>query len=439
MDLRSAFRAHLTSLGPPARRLLVAVSGGPDSLALLDLLAGCRVEFHLDLVVAHVNHGIHPDGSRIAETVHRVAGEYGLPFLRRDLDLGPHTTETRARAARYRALEDMRRESDADLIVTAHHADDQAETVLLRVLAGSGPAGLAAMAPCRGKIFRPLLPFRREELAGHVRNIGLPVWDDPANRDPRHLRSWLRTEVLPTLGRRVPDLEERLLRTADLAAANRRAWDAVLDLIPALDCRVEGGAISLAAAPLAAHPHLALQVVAAAARRMGHPLVAGRAERVLELLAGGASGASVPLGGGWFGELAFGRLRIGPAPAAAAEAPWELAGESGSGRWGPWRLTWRHGPAPARQERLGRTAWFTPGGLTVRAWREGERVRPLGGSGRRLVVRCLQDARVPVSLRGNWPALEHAGAIAWLPGVCRSDLLVPSPGAEALRIDAQLG
>ncbi len=84
------------------------------------------------------------------------------------------------------------------------------------------------------------------------------------------------------------------------------------------------------------------------------------------------------------------------------------------------------------------TAWFEPVPLALRAWREGERIRPLRGRGRRLLVRCFQDARIPRSRRAGWPVLESAGSPVWVPGVCRSDLLLPPPGAEALRVDAEL-
>ncbi len=441
MNLREEFRAHLASLTPPPRgRWLVAVSGGPDSVALLDLLAGSRAELELELVVGHVDHGIHPESGEVAEGVRRLAYRYGLRFVCRTLGLGPNATETAARAARYGALEDLRRETGADLVVTAHHADDQAETVLMRVLAGTGPAGLAAMPARRGRLLRPLLPFRREELARHVQEAGLWSWSDPANRDPRHLRSWLRSEILPLLEARVPDLAGRLLRVASQAGRDRAAWDAALEVLPGLDCRVEGGVVSLAAEPLNGYEdNLALRLVMAAAARVGCQLGPGRAARVLELARRGRSGGWVPLGSAWMAEVTFSRLRVarsGAAPPPPARR--DLTGERGVAKWGEWRFTWSLALAPARQDRTGRTAWFAPADLAIRPWRAGERVKPLGGAGRRLVVRCLQEARVPRSVRSGWPALEHRGAIVWLPGVCRSDLLVPPAGAEALRVDAEL-
>ncbi len=438
MELVRAFSSHLRSFDLPPGRLLAAVSGGPDSVALLDLLAACRAELRLDVVVAHVDHGIHPDSATIADQVRRLAATYGVPCLTRALTLGPGVSETTARGARLKALEEMRRESGARWIATAHHADDQVETVLMRTLAGSGPAGLAAMAARRGRVIRPLLPFRREELARHVQSSGLWSWNDPANRDPQHLRSWLRTEILPALRTRVPDADAQLLRVVRSAACDRAAWDAVLDVLPALDLRTEMDAVSVAASVLAGYDSkLACGLVMALARRVGCTLGATRAERVLDLARTGASGRSLPLGAGWMAEVGFGRLRIGRQPVAEA-TPWPLAGSVGKGSWGAWRLTWSPDRAPERQSRAAQTAWFAPGSLAVRAWREGERLRPLGGTGRRLVVRCFQDAKVPRSLRLGWPVLEHEGVPVWVPGVCRSDLLLPNPSEEALRVDAEL-
>jgi tRNA(Ile)-lysidine synthase len=161
-----------------------------------------------------------------------------------------------------------------------------------------------------------------------------------------------------------------------------------------------------------------------------------RAVRVLEVVHGAESGSWVPLAGEWRAERSYDRLRIVAAVADPPE-PWVLAGDQGEGVWGGWRIRWIRTSAPPVQERAGRSAWFVPGELAVRPWRAGERMKPLGGAGRRLVVRCFQEARVPRSLRTAWPALEQGGTIVWIPGVCRSDLSLPAPGAEALRVDAE--
>jgi tRNA(Ile)-lysidine synthase len=438
-SLAFPFGEHLATLEVASKRLLAAVSGGPDSVALLDLLVGCREALALDVVVAHVDHGIHPDGGAVGDQVRRLAGDYGLPFVRRKLILGPGASETVARVARYRVLEAMRRRARADLIVTGHHADDQSETVLMRALRGSGPSGLAAMAPRRGRVLRPLLPFRREDLARHLQVVGLSGWLDPANANPEHLRSWIRGAVLPTLRARLPDVDAQLGRVAEHASLDRAGWNALLDVLPGLDYREEPRGASVASTLLETiDDKLLICISMAIARRCEFSLGPDRAERVGRLVRSRVSGRLVQLGGGWIAELSFGRVRFSRLKRSGAVDPKALVGDTGAAAWAGWRFTWGPAAAPDRQDRAAMTAWFEPGALLVRPWREGERVRPLGGR-RRLLVRCFQDARIPRTRRPGWPALEAGGSVVWVPGVCRSDLLLPRPGAEALRVDAQLG
>jgi len=409
-------------------------------VVLLDLLLRTRDLHRLELVVAHLDHGIHPAAAGVADEVRALALAHGLPCELGKLDLGPEATETEARARRYAWLEELRLRLNADLILTAHHADDQVETVLMRVLAGSGPAGLAGIAPVRDQLARPLLEFRRAELEEYLEERGLPAWTDPANADPRHLRSWLRADILPQLRARVSGLDRNLLRLADQAAENRDAWDAVLDALPGIDLHHQGDAISVAAPILARYDsHLAEAVILALGRRLGRPIGQARAGRVLQLLASGTSGARVPLGSDLEAELTFGRLRLAPLDQSAQFGPLPLEGERGEQSWGRWRFRWQPASAPEQQGRAGLHAWFIPPSapLSVRSWRPGERLRPMGGSGRRLLVRCFQEARVPRSLRASWPVLTLDDHVVWVPGVCRSDARIPPRGTEALRVDAE--
>ena len=178
-------------------------------------------------------------------------------------------------------------------------------------------------------------------------------------------------------------------------------------------------------------------VVLTAARRVGCRLGPARDARVLRLAARGPSGSSVPLGEGWAAEIAFGRVVLDRTDPGAEPPPWALHAAAGEGRWGRWRLRWRSESAPSRQERGGFTVWLASAQLVVRGWTPGERIRPLGGTGRRLLVRCFQDARVPRSRRAAWPVIAGPDGAVWVPGVCRSDALLPIPGTEAVRVDAE--
>ncbi|HSM17081.1 MAG TPA: tRNA lysidine(34) synthetase TilS [Gemmatimonadales bacterium] len=437
MRLVDAFRDALASLELEPGPALVAVSGGRDSVVLLDLLMATRGSHGLDLTVAHVDHGINPDSSSVANGVERLAGGYGVPFARARLTLGQSATETLARTRRYQWFEQLGMALGADIVFLAHHADDQAETVLMRALCGSGPAGLAAMTLRQGPFVRPLLGFDGEELERYAVDRGLSWWNDPANGDTRHLRSWVRASLMPVLRARMPDIDSRLLELGAQAAADRAAWDSLLDALPELDIRTEPDGCSVAAPILARYDKgLALTLLQAAARRVGCVLGRTRAARVLELVRRGTSGKMIELGGTWRAELAFDRLRVVavsrvPGPRAVLPLP-----RQGDLRWGDWTLRCRPDTAPVEQRRAARSAWFRPAELMVGPARPGERVRPLGGVGRRQVVRCFQEACVPRSRRVDWPVVSAAGEVVWIPEVCRSGALMPAAGTEAVRVDA---
>src|SRR5213079_1967464 len=273
-SLLSHLRTHLARthlLGEPGIAL-AAVSGGADSVALLDLLHTLTPELRLSLVVAHVDHGIRSDSGTVARAVGELAERYELPFELGELRLGPDATETVARRARYAWLAEVQRRRAARYLVTAHHRDDQVETILLRLLRGSAPAGLAGMpARARGGLVRPLLAFTHLDLVEHVTARGLPVHHDPANRDPRHLRSWVRTVLLPLVSARLGEgARADLARAGRAAALERRAWDRVLRHLPDLDLQMHEDGFDVARGGVAGYDNaLAVAVLRAAARRAG--------------------------------------------------------------------------------------------------------------------------------------------------------------------------
>jgi tRNA(Ile)-lysidine synthase len=437
--LPDRFRAELDRAGiltGPAL-VLVAVSGGPDSLALLDLLAGLAPARALRLCVVHADHGILKDSGRIAAGVARLAGErYGVEAIVERLELGAGAGETRARAARYRFFRRVQAEREARWLATAHHADDQIETVLLRLLKGSAPAGLAGMpAVGPGGLVRPLLPFRHDELVAQVRSAGLEAFDDPANTDPRHMRSWVRTTLLPVLTQRVGDAAaDNLLRVAGHAADEVAAWDAVLDALPTLEVHARQGGFDVARTALDGYDSLlAARLIRAAAHRSGLMLGPAQAARVARFAARADSGKTLDLGEAMLAEIGFDRLlvyRRPPSPAALL-----LAGEAGEQSFGDFRLTWRTEPAPERLDRGGWTTWIQPGTLEVQQPATGSRLVPLRGTGHRAVSRLLMEERVPRGDRAAWPLVLRDGEPIWIPGVCRANAAIPVPGTNAVRVD----
>ena len=427
-------------LFPEPGTAVVAVSGGADSVALLDLLHGLAPTLGLTLLVAHADHGIASDSRAVGHSVRELAERLGLPFELGELRLGSDATETTARRARYAWLREVQGRRGARYLVTAHHQDDQIETIVLRLLRGSAPAGLAGIAArARGGLVRPLLPFTKRELVAHTASRGLPVHEDPANSDPRHLRSWIRTVLLPLIvGRLGTRVGDDVRRAGQAAALERRAWDHALEHLPALELRVEARGFDVARAGLARYDDsLSAALLRAAARRAGLVLGVRRARRLLAL-ARRPSGRRLSLGSDWWAEVAFDRLRVQSREVEEVREVVEVGEEKERGRaeFGAFHVEWSSEPAPERLARGDWTTWIGGGGdWEVRPARPGDRLVPLGGVGRRPVRRMLMEARVPRGDRAGYPVVARGETILWVPGICRSAADLPRPGTRAVRVD----
>lgn len=238
----AAVRGLLEEALPSGGTAAVSLSGGVDSSLLLRVAAGCAPP-GVAVAAVHVNHGLSEHADSWEELCRRTCGELGVPVeVRRvSVDGGGPGLEGRAREARLACLAG----SGADAVLMAHHADDLAETLLLRALRGSGPRGLAAMRPrslLPGSglpLLRPLLGFTRTEIEAEARRLGIEWAEDPANLDLAHNRNWLRHEVLPEASRRFPGAAEALAR----AARNSGEAADLLDFLASADdgsCRSGG-------------------------------------------------------------------------------------------------------------------------------------------------------------------------------------------------------
>lgn len=231
-------------------RYLVALSGGLDSTVLLHALAATRDRHAVPVAAVHVDHGLHPDSHRWADAAARFAAALGVPCEVVEVLVGDGPgPEAAARKARYAALES--RMADGDWLLSAHHADDQAETLLLHLVRGSGPDGLAGMPPFRrlgpGFLVRPLLTVAREELAAYAAAHSLAWIEDPGNADQRMDRNYLRQQVLPRLRERWPRAGRQLSRSAELsrdaAVLLREIDDRDIDALTAAPGRLPADAL----------------------------------------------------------------------------------------------------------------------------------------------------------------------------------------------------
>ena len=245
--------ARLLETLPPlhqATRLWVAYSGGCDSLVLLHALASLRPQLALELRAVHVDHGLHPQSAQWADHCRAVCNSLDLPCVSLNVDAAPQTGESpeaAARRARYAALEALM--AAGDVICTAHHQDDQAETLLLQLLRGAGPKGMAAMPAAAelgpAQLLRPLLSFGRDELRSYATAQGLAWIEDPSNTDVGPGRNYLRHQVVPVLRQRWPAVDRVLCRSARHCGEAAELLDelAALDLAAAREPGVGGGVL----------------------------------------------------------------------------------------------------------------------------------------------------------------------------------------------------
>jgi tRNA(Ile)-lysidine synthase len=428
-DLRArvevALRRHAMLAG--GERVLVAVSGGADSVALLYLLRELAAPWRLALHAVHVDHGLRPDSGADAAFVEALGRRLGVPVEVVAVTVDRRgSLEAAARTARYAALRATAARLDAARIAVAHTADDQAETVLMRLLAGAGVRGLAGIPPVRGRIIRPLLDLRREELCGALAAAGLDWRDDPSNRDLRFLRNRIRHEALPLLGARADvDVVAALGRVARLARETTAALDRVAgDALDRLAVAAPGSLV-LPLTDLRALPRpVAAEVLREAAARLGSraPLRAWGHRGLARILAVPPPRRPFRLGGVAV-EVSIGRVRLArEAPVALPPRPLTVPGTvvlPEIGRLLEARLVSASGyPVPRDASRVAFDADRLSGPLVVRARRAGDRLVPFGGGERRLKA-VLIDARVPRWERARIPVVAAAGEIVWLAGLRR--------------------
>lgn len=281
-------RFHPVSIG-------VALSGGLDSMALLHLAhAWCR-DAGMTLHAFHVHHGLSPHADAWLAHCARACETLNIPFDYRRVEVASNGAgiEASARTRRYAALGEMCRAHGATLLLTAHHLDDQAETVLLQLLRGAGPAGLSGMDPDNPApgllggelpvLARPLLSLSRQQLEAYARALRLSWVEDESNLDPRHLRNALRHQVMPALGAAFPGFQQRLARTASHCAASQRLLDAMASEDLAR-CEEDGALVLERVAPLGRDRIHNLMRHLFAQRGLGLPSTAWLAQMVEQLL-----------------------------------------------------------------------------------------------------------------------------------------------------------
>ncbi len=443
-------------LVPEGSTVLAAVSGGPDSVALLHLLRELASFRRLQLIVAHFQHSLRGEESREDEAfVRALSHQLGLRLVRGE---GTATKggslEARAREARYRFLERARSECGADLIATGHTADDQVETVLLRLCRGAGPVALAGMAPRRGSVVRPLLSVWRRDVLEYLRRGAHSYRLDSTNLAPCAERNRLRHSVIPaweeTLG---PWIAQGIFRSS---CNLREARGYIEDEVERMDEVVCAEGEQVTALDLSAfgqyHVYLQGELLLRVIERLGVPARSVGRDGVLRLLQ--IARQSVPatrvvLPGGVEGARSGATLylrRTGAAPAGPFSFRLQVPGQVGipltgkvlQARAAAQRPAWCPGDS-TRRVCVPATAIGGRGWLLVRNRRPGDKLGLRDGASKRL-KEVFREGRIPLSQRGATPVVVGEKGVLWVVGVRRAWMSEQRVGGqEFLTIEAIQG
>lgn len=400
--------------------MLVGISGGPDSTALLWTLVRLAPRLKLAIEAATVDHGLRPEAEGEARAVAETCRKLGVrcEVVRVDVRAARarHVSwQDAARRARLAALEAVADKRRCTKIALGHTADDQAETVLFRIVRGTGVRGLAGIPYVRDRLVRPLLDVRRADIVHFLRKQRAPFIEDPSNLDPRFARSRVRHVWIPFLARENPRITEALLALA----AEARIWQ--------LDHPAATG-------PTAPLPAVASRRAAATVAR----LMAEKKGTRLVSVEGGTIEVSY---GAVSWRPADDERRIRPSGRSRdGAAAFETRSDATVPVWGPGIYRLADGQAPPLEVRVS-DGGRSPSGvvcfdadalawpLCVRRLRPGDRMRPRGGRGSRKLSDLLVDAKIPRLRRAQLPVLVDAlGHLLFVPGLRPSDIGRPGPG-----------
>ena len=420
-----------SALFRPGQKIAVAVSGGADSIALLRRLLEERARLGIELSVVHVNHGIR--GAAAEEDalfVERLAATHGLAFHLHSTDAPGaaaalhETLEEAARNLRYQFFRQWMAEGHAETVVTAHTLDDQAETVLHKLLRGAWTEGLSGIHAVLnvepGSIVRPFLDNSHAALEAWLESLQQPWREDASNQDMAHTRNRIRAQLLPLLRSFNPQITGQLARLAAISADEEAYWQAELGrilpglLLPGRPSRGGGRSTSthpeeetlaIERARLLELPRaMARRVLRAVARRLGARLSFEQTEQLLAM-----TGRRLELPGGITAERSPREIRLtrrssSPVSSSAPEYTFAVPGEV-------------RGPEYGIRLRVEHSGGQAVGGLVLRPWRAGDRVQLRYSRAPRKVAEVLDRLHILGEERKNWPVVEFEGRIVWMQGI----------------------
>ena len=403
----------LSALIQPEHRVLVGVSGGPDSTALLVALH----ELGFDLVAAHFDHALRAGSEEVAEHVRALCTRLGVPVVagRRESPLPHGSVQAAARTLRYAFLAQAQARAGAQVVALAHTADDLVEGTVLHLMRGCGLAGLRGMPARRGAYVRPMLAVWRSEVVQFLQQRGITAHDDPANANLKFARARVRHEILPALERDRPGIGGRFYAAAMRASTLQ---EAVEQQARALLSEGRPTSPDVAAMP----EPLGVEVMKLMYSRAGglQPgLSRAHLAAMLRLVHGGAGGRGVDLPRGLRFRIVGSYMEVIAPPVVSAPVGIRprLDVKSCGGC----------DDSNAVHLRLGEP-------LHVGFRRPGLRMRPSGGRGSRKLQDILVDARVPREERDSWPLVFAGDRLAWVPGIAVDADLEKVAGEPSLHV-----
>jgi tRNA(Ile)-lysidine synthase len=397
----------------PADRVLVAVSGGPDSTALLVALH----ELGFDMATAHFDHALRAGSEKVAEQVRSLCSRLGVPVVagRRESALPHGSMQAGARSLRYEFLEQSRARVGADVVALAHTADDLVEGAVLHLMRGCGFAGLRGMPASRGAYVRPMLAVWRSEVVEFLEQRGITAYDDPANADLKFARSRVRHEILPALEQDRPGIGRRFYAAARQASIMQDALEQEARALVRAGMPARSDVAGMPE-PLAVE---LMKVLYSDAGGLQPGLSRAHLSAMLRLVRGGAGGRGVDLPGGRRFRIVGSHMEVvlPPVPSARVISRPRLDVKS----------------CPGCDD--SNAAHLRPGvRVHVGFRRPGLRMRPSRGSGSRKLQDILVDARVPREDRDSWPLVFAGDRLAWVPGIAVDADLARVAGEPALHV-----
>lgn len=449
-------------------RVLVAVSGGPDSVALLHLLYALKGELKLHLEVAHLQHGIRgEEGRGDALFVAKIAAKLELPFHLREVDIpgvksakGKGNLEAIGRDERYHFFAVLAEQRGIQRVATAHTRDDQVETLVMWLLRGSGRRGLGGMPPARrmtsykdeslaaAMLVRPLIEASREEILDFLVREGLDYRTDRTNLDPVPLRNWIRLHLLPQVRGKVgAEVDERLAHLADILREEEEILERearqVLERVVQGNGLVRDSLLQLDRGMQRRLLRLWLGATLGEIRGFGFHDV----EEALHLIANGPPQGRLSILGGWelvkkYGTVILEKRRKKQKPACYSYSlprQGELVIPEAGVRIQSALIPFLPDMSPRDNHEAIFDLAALPETLTVRNFRHGDRFQPLGMQGHKKLKDLFIEKKVPLEVRSTLPLFLAGEEILWIPSCGRSEVAKVGPGnRQVLRIRLEL-